>query len=49
MSAAVHAMKVATSIWVCASASPAERAASILMALVRPAAFACSPFHRVAW
>ena len=27
----------------------AARAASILMALVRPAALACSPFQRVAW
>ena len=48
-SASAQAMNVATSTWVWAWARPCARAASILMALVRLAALACSPFHRVAW
>ena len=47
--ASAQAMNVATSTCVCASARPCARAASIRMALVRPAAAACSPFQRVAW
>src|SRR3954463_10381404 len=42
-------MNVATSTSVCAEAMFSARAASIRMALVRPAALACSPFQRVAW
>ena len=48
-SASAQAMTVATSTCVCACARPCDRAASILSALVRPAAAACSPFQRVAW
>jgi hypothetical protein len=42
-------VKVATSTWVCASARPWARAASMRIAFVRLEAFACSPFQRVAW
>jgi hypothetical protein len=45
-SALTHCTKVATSIWVWASARPAARAARIRMPLVRPDALACSPFQR---
>jgi hypothetical protein len=44
----IHWVEVATSTGVSASAKLAARAAWMRMALVRPAANACSPFQRVA-
>jgi hypothetical protein len=42
-------VKVATSICDCAFARAEARVDSIRAALARLNAFACSPFHRLAW